>query len=383
MEKTKKILFTTENVAWGGSELLWAKTVLELVHQDCTIGICVNQKLQLPDWITNLEVQKHISIYRILVAEPSNIKQLANKILPYKFRLKPKDKRQEWIRAFKPDLWVINQGFNFNGVDSMALAIHSKMNYVTISHAVNEGMWPNLNLRKKMLAGFRNSLKNYFVSQDNLEVTESQLGFRLPNNEVIRNPFNVPFNIDLEYPKKEKYHLACVGRYDFYAKGQDILLRVLAQEKWKQRNLVVNFYGEGNDVENLKDLIRLYEIENALVHPHTDTVAIWKNNHALLLTSRFEGLPLVLVEAMLCKRLAIITNVSGNKELIQDNITGFIAAGPRPEYVDEAMERAWQMRDKWQQIGQEARLQLINQIPENPALVFADKLMAILDNSEN
>ena len=379
MGKTKKILFTTENVTWGGSELLWSKTVLEFVKRDCTIGICVNQKLQLPEWISLLESDKRISIYKTPVSALSKTKQLANKLLPYKFRLKPKNKRQEFISAFKPDLLVINQGFNFNGVDLMAFAIQSKINYVTISHAVNEGMWPDLNLRKKMVSGFCKSQKNYFVSQDNLEVTESQLGCRLQNNEVIRNPFNVPFDADFEYPIQENYHLACVGRLDFYSKGQDVLLRVLSQEKWKQRNLVVNFYGEGKDLGNLKDLIELYKIKNAIIHPHSDTIAIWKNNQALVLTSRFEGLPLVLVEAMLCKRLAIITNVSGNKELIQDNQTGFIAAAPRPEYVDEAMERAWQVRENWQQIGEAARCGLIQQIPENPALVFADKLIAILN----
>lgn len=379
MRNIKKILFTSENITWGGSELLWTKTISELINQDCEIGVCVNQKLQLPDWIVALEKEKRVRVYKTPVSVLSKIKQLANKLLPYKLRLKPKDKRQEFIAGFRPDLLVINQGFNFNGVDLMAFAIQSKINYVTISHAVNEGMWPDLNLRKKMILGFGNSQKNYFVSQDNLEVTEAQLGLNLQNSEVIRNPFNVPFAIDLAYPKQDNYHLACVGRHDFYAKGQDVLLRVLAQEKWKSRNLVVNFYGEGNDVENLKDLIQFYEIKNTIVHPNTNTIDIWKNNQVLVLTSRFEGLPLVLVEAMLCKRFAIITNVSGNKELIQDNQTGFIAAAPRPEYVDEAMERAWQVRENWRQIGEEARLQLIKHIPENPALVFADKLTAVLN----
>ncbi|TRX04545.1 glycosyltransferase [Flavobacterium gawalongense] len=379
MGNTKKIVFTTENVNWGGSELLWTKTIPELVNQECKIGVCVNQKLQLPDWIVALENEKRICVYKTPVSGLSKIKQIANKFLPYKFRLKPKDKRQEFISEFHPDLLVINQGFNFNGVDLMDFAMQSKINYVTISHAVNEGLWPDLNLRKKMILGFGNSQKNYFVSKDNLEVTEAQLGVSLQNNEVIRNPFNVPFAIDLAYPKQENYHLAYVGRYDFYAKGQDVLLRVLAKEKWKKRNIVVNFYGEGNDVENLKDMIQLYEIKNAIVHPYSSTIDIWKKNQALVLTSRFEGLPLVLVEAMLCKRFAIITNVSGNKELIEDNQTGFIAAAPRPEYVDEAMERAWQVRENWQLIGEEARKQLIKHIPENPALVFANQLTAILN----
>lgn len=380
MAKTKKILFTTENVSWGGSELLWTKTIAELVHQDCIIGVCVNQKLQLPDWITTLETEKRLSVYSNPVSPLSKAKQFANKFLPYKFRIQPKDNRLEYITKFAPDLLVINQGFNFNAVDLMTFAIQSKINYVIISHAVNEGMWPDLNLRKKMIQGFGNSQKNYFVSQDNLEVTEAQLGTKMQNSEVIRNPFNVPFDADLDYPHHENYQLACIGRYDFYAKGQDVLLRVLAQEKWKSRNLVVHFYGEGNDVESLKDLIQLYEIKNAVVHSHANTTAIWKNNHALVLTSRFEGLPLVLVEAMLCKRFAIITNVSGNKELIQDNQTGFIAAAPRPEYVDEAMERAWQVRENWESIGEQAREELIKNIPENPALVFANKLTAILND---
>ncbi len=383
MRNTKKILFTTENIHWGGSELLWTKTIAELTKWDYVISICVHKKLQLPEWINTLEDQKRISVYKIPIAALSKIKQIANKFLPYKFRIKPKDNRQEYITKFEPDLLVINQGFNFNGVDLMTFAIQSKINYITISHAVNEGLWPDLNLRNKMIQGFSNSQKNYFVSQDNLDVTESQLGFKSQNSEVIRNPFNVPFDVDLDYPHQENYQLACVGRYDFYAKGQDVLLRVLAQEKWKQRNLIVNFYGEGNDVENLKDLIRFYEIKNAIVHSHTDTTAIWKNNQALILTSRFEGLPLVLVEAMLCKRFAIITNVSGNKELIQDNKTGFIAAAPRPEYVDETMGRAWRVRENWKQIGENAQLEIIKHIPENPALEFANKLSAILDNCKN
>lgn len=383
MGDIKKIVFTTENVSWGGSELLWTKSITELVNQDCKVGVCVNQKLQLPDWIVALESERRISIYRTPVLQLSKTKQIVNKFLPYKFRIKSKDKRQEFLAEFHPDLLVINQGFNFNGVDIMAFAIQSKINYVTISHAVNEGLWPNLDLRKKMLRGFSNSQKNYFVSQDNLDVTEAQLGFKLQNSEVIRNPFNVPFDTDLDYPHHKNYHLACVGRYDFYAKGQDVLLRVLAQEKWKSRNLVVHFYGEGNDAENLKDLMQLYEIKNVIVHPHTDTIAIWENNQALVLTSRFEGLPLVLVEAMLCRRFAIITDVSGNKELVEDNQTGFIAAAPRPEYIDEAMERAWKVRENWKAIGEQARLELIKNIPENPALVFANKLIAILNNSKN
>jgi glycosyltransferase involved in cell wall biosynthesis len=380
MENSKKILFTTENISWGGSELLWSRTVEALLPFGFSVAICVHAKLVLPQEILLLGKENKVSInYYASVTLPL-WKRIANRFLSYTNRFKPSNGRDAYILNFKPDLIVINQGFNFNGTHTMGFAVQNKLKYVTISHALNEGMWPDLILRKKMKLGFENSEMNYFVSEDNLLVTQNQLGVILNNAAVIRNPFNVPFEPDLVFPKQNDFHLAFVGRYDFYAKGQDVLLQVLAQEKWKNRALYVNFYGEGSDVENLKDLIRLYEIKNAIVHPHTDAIDIWKNNQGLILTSRFEGLPIVIVEAMLCKRLVIVTNVSGNKELVLDNETGFIAAAPRPEYVDEALERAWQVRENWQQIGEEARCQITKQIPENPALVFANQLQSFFNN---
>ena len=57
-----------------------------------------------------------------------------------------------------------------------------------------------------------------------------------------------------------------------------------------------------------------------------------------MLPSRFEGLPLALVEAMLCPRPAVVTNVAGNTEVIEDGETGFVAAAPTAGHLDEAME---------------------------------------------
>lgn len=376
MQSTIKIVFTSENLTWGGSELLWAKTMLELVNSGNNIAICVHSKLMLPDWI--LEIENKIIIYRLPVQPISKTKFFFNKFLPYSLRLKSKNYKNEFIAKFQPDLLVINQGFNFNGVELMVFAAQSNINYVTISHAVNEGMWPNLNLRTKMRLGFENSKQNYFVSNDNLQVTQSQIGCELINSKVVRNPFNVPFSTTINYPLKTHYALACVGRYDFNAKGQDVLLRVLAMDKWKSRNLIVNFYGEGRDLDNLKDLLKMYDISNVIVHSHTSTIDIWRENQGLILTSRYEGLPIVIVEAMLCKRLAIVTNVSGNKELLSDNETGFIAAAPRVEFVDEALERAWNVRLNWKLIGEKAQQAIVKEIPENPALVFAHELINII-----
>ena len=380
MSHSKKILFITENISWGGSELLWSKTVLELITFNYNIAICVNEKLKLPIEILSLEKETKIKINRLSNNSLPFLKRIMNRVLPYSKRFKSPNLKHKFILDFNSDLIVINQGLNFDGVHSMLFALQNNLNYVTISHAVNEGQWPNVVLRKKMQVGFTNSVKNYFVSHNNLLVTQNQLGAILKNAEIVRNPFNVSFDINLDFPKLDNFHLAFVGRYHFYAKGQDVILQTLSDEKWKNRNLIVNFYGEGNDIENLKDLIEMYQLNNAIVHFHTSTEQIWQKNHGLILTSRFEGLPIVIVEAMLCKRFVIVTNVSGSHELVLDNETGFIAAAPRPEYVDEALERAWEKRMNWEEMGIKAKQEVTTQIPENPANDFAHKLQHILSN---
>ncbi|URC13081.1 glycosyltransferase family 4 protein [Flavobacterium sp. B183] len=380
MDNSTRILFTTENVSWGGSELLWTQTVIELFKMGFSIAICIHEKLKLPKELTSLEKKKEIKIIRFNNDKLSSSKRIANRFLPYHKRFKSTNLKEVYILEFNPDLLIINQGFNFNGVDTMLFACQNKIKYVTLSHAVNEGLWPNVALRKKMEIGFQNAIKNYFVSQDNLLVTQNQVGTILKNVEIVRNPFNVSFKNELDFPQSANFTLAFVGRYDFYAKGQDVVLQVLSDEKWKNRNLIVNFYGEGNDIENLNDLVQMYQLKNVIIHSHTSTEEIWKTNQGLILTSRFEGLPIVIVEAMLCKRFVIVTNVSGNKELVIDNETGFIAAAPRPEYVNEALERAWQKRLDWKVMGLKARQEIITQIPENPALNFALKLQVILNN---
>src|SRR5690606_28544926 len=106
------------------------------------------------------------------------------------------DNRCKLIEALQPKLVLVNQGFNFNGVSLMKYLNGKKIDYVSISHAVNELHWPNVRLRKDMLEVFNGSKCNYFVSQDNLEVTQMQLGVKILKVEVVRNPFQVAYQCD-------------------------------------------------------------------------------------------------------------------------------------------------------------------------------------------
>jgi glycosyltransferase involved in cell wall biosynthesis len=123
-------------------------------------------------------------------------------------------------------------------------------------------------------------------------------------------------------------------------KGQDLLLRVLARERSRTRPVSVTFYGSGHQREGLEGMAQQLGLTNVTFAGFVrDIAAIWTDHHALVLPSRCEGLPLVLVEAMLSGRVAIVTDVGGSSEVIEDNRTGFLAAAATEDSLDEAMER--------------------------------------------
>ena len=171
--------------------------------------------------------------------------------------------------------------------------------------------------------------------------------------------------------------LACVARMDAAAKGQDLLLRILARPQWRERPIELNFFGEGVHELGLRRLTQMLQLNNVHFCGHiSDIRAIWEQNHLLVLPSRFEGLPLALVEAMWCGRPAVVTDVGGNAELCLDGETGFVAPAATLSCFSRTLERAWERRKEWLNLGQAARARVENQIPKDPVRLFCERLEA-------
>ena len=77
---------------------------------------------------------------------------------------------------------------------------------------------------------------------------------------------------------------------------------------------------------------------------------------------------------MLSARVAIVTDVAGNAEVVTDGRNGFLASAPTDDSFDDALERAWQRRDEWRAIGEAAARDIRTLVPEHPARVLADRL---------
>lgn len=55
-----------------------------------------------------------------------------------------------------------------------------------------------------------------------------------------------------------------------------------------------------------------------------EALQIANQSDVFLLTSKWEGLPMALLEAMYMKKLCVVSNVSGNKDVIDNGVSGFV-----------------------------------------------------------
>jgi len=361
---SKTLLFIPSNTwtNWGGSERMWVELALLYQQKGDRIAVYTKQWKDVPKPLQQLYAA--CSVYY------HGNDGLIGRVLNRLFNTAGRYKRfAAAANEIKPQLAIISQGANTDGLVWMEYCQQLDIPYITISQAAQENNWPDDATVERLSIAFSHAVGNLFVSRANKDLTERQIGTLLKNSIVVANPFNVPYDGHVQLQKKEQdaYQIACVARFELHAKGQDVLIATIAQEKWKQRNLHINLYGDGVNKQHVQRLINLYGVgDKVRIAGYETPLKIWEQNEALVLPSRYEGLPLALVEAMLCNRMAIVTDVSGNAEVMEDNVNGFIAAAPQIKYLDEALERAWAKRQDWERMGRQAGVDIRKIIPTDP-----------------
>ena len=127
----------------------------------------------------------------------------------------------------------------------------------------------------------------------------------------------------------------------FPQKGFDRLLKVhkkLLDEGFKHR---IQIIGDGYDFENIKNLkTELGVDETAEMLGFTENpYPFFKNADFYILSSRYEGFPTVLFEAITLKKNIIATDVSGVKEMLEDGKLGLIIENSE-QGIYEGMKKA-------------------------------------------
>lgn len=370
---------------WGGSEELWSQTAERLASGGHVVSASVSYFDQPHARIGELK-SRGVDVAMRRNRMPSMLTRAQQKAGLVARRDLNEEAVKQWLREGEPDLVCFSDGGVANKPQWRKYCAEAGIPYVNVSQANYEGYWLTDDLAKAQWEALAGARRCFFVSRGNWRLFEQQTGRRLGNAEVIRNPFQVDYETEPEWPLESgKLMLACVGRLEPSAKGQDLLFETLAADKWRGRDVEVSLYGSGAMERSLRRLAAMLGVEGKVHFAGTtkDVAGIWREHHALVLPSRYEGLPLAIVEAMLCHRAAIVTDVAGNAELLEDGVSGFVAAAPTVTELDKALERAWQARDRLQTMGLAAGQQVRQLVPADSVGVFAEKLLHLAEEARS
>lgn len=150
-----------------------------------------------------------------------------------------------------------------------------------------------------------------------------------PKSVVIPNPFtykgSLPGIINYDDRKKE---IAVVGRFSLKQKRQDVALKAFEIIHETLPDYKLAFYGDGDDFEKVKLMAFSSPIRDQVLFKGSVNNVIESIRHSklLLLTSDYEGIPNVILEAFAAGTPVVSTDCSpgGARILIEHAVNGFI-----------------------------------------------------------
>ena len=139
----------------------------------------------------------------------------------------------------------------------------------------------------------------------------------------VGNPLNVKDQIPIARPTSDSLELLYIGRLDNEQKRVDLLLHALSK---LEKGWHLTIIGDGADAEMLKELAISLQINDTIdwlgwIDSPWEVV---QKASLFLLTSDYEGMPLVLIEALSRGIPALATICGGAEEIVNPGENGFL-----------------------------------------------------------
>ena len=164
---------------------------------------------------------------------------------------------------------------------------------------------------------------------------------------VIYNPLTLKQGKPSEGTSKR---FLTIGRFTPLHKGIDLLIEAFHLFSQKDQEWNLDIVGEGTEESSFRKLITQYKLEDRItIHPFTNNIQeYYANAQIYVLSSRWEGMPLVLVEAMAHGLPVVTSDLPVSKEIMSD--FGMYFENGNIEDLAKKLEEAthidWQAKSK-------------------------------------
>ena len=137
--------------------------------------------------------------------------------------------------------------------------------------------------------------------------------------------------------------------------GALVALRILRSRRCPA---VLAFAGDGPTLEPTRQLAEKMGLTDAVrfLGPRTDVPELWQAADVGLLSSLSEGISVALLEAMAAGRPVVATDVGGNREIVIDGETGYLADRRDAGALADGLHRLCDDVDRRRRFGEAGRL---------------------------
>ncbi|MCR5368468.1 glycosyltransferase [Eubacterium sp.] len=234
----------------------------------------------------------------------------------------------------KPDIVVFHEIYHIEYCKIARQLETLKIPYIIIPHGGLTIEAQNKKRLKKNVANilFFNRYINRASCIQYLSQKEKEKSIFAGNSLVCSNGITIPQLKKISF-RKSKIHFLYIGRLETHIKGLDILLDALliVQDRMRIEGGEVFIYGPDNNggyetvtnmikERNLEDFVHLYPAITGV-----DKEKVYLNSDCFVQTSRSEGMPLGVLEALSYGIPCLITKGTSLGELVQDNNIGWVS----------------------------------------------------------
>lgn len=151
----------------------------------------------------------------------------------------------------------------------------------------------------------------------------------------------------------------------FWVKNLEALVRAFAAivDRQPKAHLVILGIGDGSGLGRLAGELGIASHVHVLA-PRTDVPQVLAACDVFVHPALAESFGLAVVEAMAMSLPVVATPVGIARDVIDDGVSGVLIAGTGVDAIETALTRVVEMRERWPQLGAEARRRALQFTPE-------------------
>lgn len=226
------------------------------------------------------------------------------------------------IDDFKPDIIICNHLYLITAFVREAVR---NIKVIGICHGTCLRQLNNIDLEKDYIINNVRELDNILVLHEEQRKEVIRIfNVNTKKISIIGSGYDDKIFYNKNYKRSKKINLTYAGKI-CKSKGLEPLLRSMDKLDYDENHIVLNLAGSGSNIEEVNEIKSLadkckYKVIFHGKLNHQELAELFNKSNIFILPSFYEGLPVVVLEALACGCNVIVSEINGLEDFMGDEI---------------------------------------------------------------